>query len=52
MTQLVVRKSDPFVANSNQAKSTDDGKNAAAATAKVGTNNARRAIRECPARGK
>jgi hypothetical protein len=37
MTRLVVRKSDPFVANSNQAKSTGDGKSVAAAAAKVGT---------------
>jgi hypothetical protein len=52
MTRLVVRKSDPFVANSKQAKSTGDGKSVAAAAAKDGTGNARCAIRECPARGK
>jgi len=37
ITRLVVRKSDPFVANSKQAKSTGDGKSVAAAAAKVGT---------------
>jgi hypothetical protein len=52
MTRLVVRKSGPFVANSDQAKSTGDGKSVAAAAAKVSTGNARRAIRECPARRK
>ena len=50
MTRLVVRKSDPFVANSNQAKSTGDGKNVAAAAAKVGTPDVLSAIRQCPAR--
>ena len=52
MTRLVVRKSDPFVANSNQAKSTGDGNSVAAAAAKVGTPDVLSAIRECPARGK
>ena len=37
MTRLVVRKKRPIRRNSNQAKSTGDGKSVAAAAAKVGT---------------
>jgi hypothetical protein len=50
--RLVLRKSGPLVSNSNQAKSTGDGKSVAAAAAKVGTSDVLSAIRECPARGK